>query len=191
MKLDIYDFDDTIYNGDSTIDFYLFCLKNKTSLIKYLPVQIWHFIKYKLKLEDKEKFKEKFYIFFRGIQNIDDYVKEFWNKNNNKIRYDLIKKTENRKYIISASPEFILREVCNTKLTDFILIASKVNKNTGKLESKNCYGEEKVKRIKKEIKEEFEIENFFSDSMSDKYLAELSENSYLVKKGGKIQRWKK
>lgn len=191
MKLDVYDFDDTIYDGDSTIDFYLYCLKNKLILLKYLPIQIGYFIKYKLKLTNKEMFKEKFYIFFNGISNIDGYVKDFWKKNENKIRYELIKNTGNQKCIISASPEFILQEICNTKLKDFKLIASKVNKNTGKLESKNCYGEEKVKRLKQDIKEEFKIENFFSDSVSDKYLAELSKNSYLVNKKGKTQKWNK
>ena len=191
MILDVYDFDDTIYDGDSTIDFYLYCLKKQPSLIRYLPIQIWYFIKYKLKLVKKEKFKEKFYVFFSGIDNIDECVKNFWEKNKKKIRFELIKKTNNQKYIISASPEFILQEICNTKLKDFKLIASKVNKNTGKLESKNCYGAEKVGRLKQEVKEEFKIENFFSDSNSDKYLAELSENSYLVKKNLKIKEWKK
>lgn len=191
MKLDVYDFDDTIYDGDSTANFYLYCLKNKPSLVRYLPIQIWYFIKYKLKLVSKENFKEKFYIFFNGINNIDEYVKKFWNKNENKLRYELIKKTENQKYIISASPEFLLQEICSRKLKNFKLIASKVNKNTGKLESKNCYGEEKVQRLKQEIKEDFKIENFFSDSMSDGFLAELSENSYLVKKKGKTEEWNK
>ena len=26
MNIDVYDFDKTIYNGDSTIDFYLYCI---------------------------------------------------------------------------------------------------------------------------------------------------------------------
>ena len=74
MKLDVYDFDDTIYDGDSTANFYLYCLKNKPSLVRYLPIQIWYFIKYKLKLVSKENFKEKFYMFFNGINNIDEYI---------------------------------------------------------------------------------------------------------------------
>ena len=39
--INVYDFDKTIYNGDSTIDFYLFCLKKKFSIILLLPLQIY------------------------------------------------------------------------------------------------------------------------------------------------------
>ena len=40
MQVNLYDFDKTIYDGDSTIDFYLFCLKKKLSIIQYLPLFI-------------------------------------------------------------------------------------------------------------------------------------------------------
>ena len=43
--------------------------------------------------------------------------------------------------------------------------------------------------LKKHITNEFKIENFYSDSISDKYLAEISQNSYIVKNGGKIEKW--
>ena len=38
--VNIYDFDGTIYDGDSSIDFYLFCLRKNVSIIKFLPVFI-------------------------------------------------------------------------------------------------------------------------------------------------------
>lgn len=186
MKIDVYDFDKTIYDGDSTIDFYLYSLKKDIKLIRYLPIQIIYFLKYKMKLVDKETFKEKFFIFLKGIRNVENNVTYFWKENKNKIRYNIIKNTENEKYIISASPEFLLQDICH-QIGKFNLIATKVNKLNGKFESKNCYGEEKVNRLKKVLKENFKIENFYSDSISDKYLAEIAENSYLVKKGGKVE----
>lgn len=190
MKIDVYDFDKTIYDGDSTIDFYIYCVKNKLTLLKYLPIQIFYLIKYKLGLTSKETFKEKFFIFLNGIEDIEDKVENFWKKNKRKIRYEIIKKTENKKYIISASPEFLLQRIYK-QIGDFELIASRVNKKNGKFEGKNCHGEEKVKRLRQYIECEFEIENFYSDSISDKYLAEIANNSYLVKNGGKIEKWKK
>lgn len=190
MKIDVYDFDKTIYNGDSTIDFYLYCIKKNFKLLKYLPVQVFYLIKYKLRLTNKENFKEKFFIFLNGINNIEEQVVNFWKKNKTKIRYEIIKNTENKKYIISASPEFLLQGIY-VQIGDFELIASKVNKKNGKFEGKNCYGEEKVKRLRQHIEGEFEIDNFYSDSISDKYLAEMASNSYLVKNGGKIEKWNK
>ena len=189
MKLDVYDFDGTIYSGDSTIDFYLYCLKHNIFLIRFLPVQILYLIKYKMKLVEKLKFKEKFFSFLKGIKDIDKEVELFWDKNEKKIRYELIKNSENTKYIISASPKFLLQNI-SKKIGDFKLITSKVDKKTGNFIGKNCYGEEKVKRLKEEIGESFEIEKFYSDSISDEYLARLSKESYWVNREGKIEKWK-
>ena len=137
MNIDVYDFDKTIYNGDSTIDFYLYCIKKNLLLLRYFPIQLLYYIKYKLKLVNKEKFKEKFFIFLNGINNIDDYIIEFWKKNKNKVRYEIIKQNENKKYIISASPEFLLQSMV-IQMNNFELIATKVNKKSGRFESKNC-----------------------------------------------------
>ena len=58
--MNVYDFDKTIYDGDSTLDFYLFSLKKNPMLIRFLPVQIIGFIKYMFGLCPKLYFKEKF-----------------------------------------------------------------------------------------------------------------------------------
>lgn len=189
MKIDVFDFDDTIYDGDSSIDFYLYSLRNNKKIIKFLPNQILYFLKYKLKIVDKEKFKEEFFCFLKEIDNIDIQIQKFWDSNIKKIRYYIFEQSKNKKYIISASPEFLLQYVCD-KIGDFKLIASKVNKRNGKFESKNCFGEEKILRLKNELNG-FEIENFYSDSISDSYLANISNNSYLIKKNGRIVSWKK
>ena len=39
MRIDVYDFDGTIYDGDSTVDFWLYCLRRKPSLLRFLPHQ--------------------------------------------------------------------------------------------------------------------------------------------------------
>ena len=68
------------------------------------------------------------------------------------------------------------------------LIATKVNKNTGKFESKNCYGKEKLLRLNKEY-DKYRITNFYSDSYSDKYLANIAKNSFIVNKD-EIKKWR-
>ena len=47
--MDVYDFDGTIYDGDSSIDFYLFCLKKNIKLLRYIPGQVLYAILYKFK----------------------------------------------------------------------------------------------------------------------------------------------
>ena len=48
MKLYLYDFDGTIYDGDSSVDFFKYCLKKNPKIKKMLPKIGLKFIKYKL-----------------------------------------------------------------------------------------------------------------------------------------------
>lgn len=184
--INVYDFDKTIYDGDSTIDFYLFCICKNPILVFLLPITILYFIIYKLKIIDKLKFKEKFFSFLKYIKNIDNLVQLFWERNKKKIKPWFMNDNSSNKIIISASPEFLLRYIIN-EINVIDIIGTKVNKHTGKFESKNCYGKEKVKRLNEKYSECL-IEKFFSDSKSDKYLAQISKTSFLVKKDV-VKRW--
>lgn len=176
----IYDFDKTIYDGDSTIDFYFFVLKENKYLIRYLPLQLYGAIMYMLKLYSKEQFKEKFFSFLKGINEIDISIDEFWNKNIFKIKRWYLVNKQDTDIIISASPEFLLTNICK-RLGGNQLIASNVCKYTGEFISLNCYGEEKVKRLQQEY-QDIVIDEFFSDSLSDSPLAKKAKCSYIVKK---------
>ena len=103
--MNVYDFDGTIYNGDSTRDFYFFCLKRHKSILKFLPMQGYHFIRYALKLITKTQFKEKFYTFFTGIDDIDGEVKLFWEKHENNMLTWWPDWRKDDDVLISASPE--------------------------------------------------------------------------------------
>lgn len=62
--MNVYDFDNTIYKGDSTAHFYFFCLKRHPSMIKYIPSLAAGFAGYYIfKKGDKTHFKEKMYGF--------------------------------------------------------------------------------------------------------------------------------
>lgn len=176
--MNVYDFDKTIYDGDSTIDFYLFCLKNHKRIIFLLPIQFWGMIMYKLKLKEKEYFKEKFFVFLKYINNVDHEVKEFWIKNDKKIQKWYLNQKKDSDIIISASPDFLLNVICK-KLNVKNLIASNVDKKSGKFLSKNCYGEEKAKRFKQKFGSK-QINNFYSDSYSDGPMMKLAKTSYMV-----------
>ena len=180
--INVYDFDKTIYNGDSTIDFYLYCLKKQPSIVLLLPKQILAFGKYKLKLKEKEYFKEIFFSFLKKIHNIDDKVEDFWLNNKSKIKAWYHEQKSNTDVIISASPEFLLKPICDELKVN--LIATKVDKNSGAFKSKNCYGQEKVIRYKKEVNKK--INKFYSDSLSDKPMMDLAKEKYLVK-GNKLK----
>ena len=50
--MNIYDFDGTLYDGDSTFDFIVFSLKKHPALVRFLPVQGWAAALYVLKKID-------------------------------------------------------------------------------------------------------------------------------------------
>lgn len=176
--INVYDFDKTIYDGDSSVDFYLYCLKRKKSIIFLLPIQIFAMVLYLLKMKEKEYFKEKFFSFLKKVPDVDLYVKEFWKEKGKNIKPWYLEQKEQSDVIISASPDFLLKPL-KKQLNINKIIATKVNKKTGKFESKNCHDKEKVNRFNKEIKNK-KINKFYSDSMSDKPMMEVAKESFLV-----------
>jgi len=184
--MNVYDFDGTIYDGDSTLDFYFFCMKKSPCLVRYVPRQIIGYVKYKIGLLTKTQFKEYFYCFLMGIRDVDGYVAQFWKCNQTKI-FDWYRSVSSKNdLIISASPEFLLRHICY--IMDVKLICSIVDRKTGVYSGVNCYGEEKRRRFLEEYSKGTVIDRFYSDSLSDLPMAKLARISYLVK-NGQIEQW--
>ncbi len=184
--MNVYDFDKTIYDGDSTVDFYLHCLRRYPGIILCLPRQIIGAIKYKTKKISKTAFKEEFYCFFERVNSIDIEVVLFWNLSEHKIKQWYMDQHKPDDVIISASPEFLLEEICK-RLGIGDLIASRVDRYSGKYQGINCYGEEKVRRFLERYNGK-SIDEFYSDSESDIPMKKMASRSYLVDKN-LIKRW--
>ena len=58
--MNVYDFDGTIYRGDSTLHFYGYCLKCQPTLARYLPVQVMGLLRYKAGRGGKDAAKSAF-----------------------------------------------------------------------------------------------------------------------------------
>ena len=177
--MNVYDFDKTIYHGDSTAHFYLYCLKTQPSTWKWLPYQGLCAIPFALGIMEKTAFKQRFYKFFRSVKNIDKTVEEFWNIHKYNIKEFYYETQREDDVIISASPYFLLEPIIK-ELGIKHLMASNVDRFTGKYDGINCHGKEKVRRFY-EVFPDGVIEDFYSDSLSDSPLAEISEKAYMVK----------
>lgn len=178
MKYILYDFDGTIYDGDSSFDFIVYCFKKNPKLIKMLPKIICAAISYKLKRITKTEMKEIFFSFLKDIKKIDSVIKEFWKTHESNIKEFYKNKNHDKDIIISASPKFLLEPIAKKyKVHD--LIASPVNKKNGKFEGDNCLGEQKVK-VFKEKYPKAKILEMYTDSKNDLPLVELADKGYLV-----------
>lgn len=186
-KIDVYDFDKTLYSKDSSVEFFKFCLSKNKKIIKYTPGIIFLYILYFIKIIKKEKLKEYYFKFLKEFNNTKELVKEFWSIEEKNIRKNLIEENGNEKVVISASPKFLIKDICE-KVGINKIIASEVNIKTRKFESLNCHGKEKLNRLNKEIKN-YEIDNFYSDSYSDEALAKESKNAFIVDSNRNISNW--
>lgn len=183
--MNVYDFDGTIYRGDSSLDFYLFCLCLHPLIIRFLPIQLSGILAYKLRLISKTQGKAAFFSFLKGVGNVSALVNDFWVSHASGIQPWYITQQTADDVVVSASPEFLLAPICQRLKVR--LIASIVVPETGRFESENCYGIEKVRRFRSVFPTE-SIDAFYSDAYSDEPLAALAQQSYLVKKG-KVHEW--
>lgn len=180
--MNVYDFDGTIYEKDSSVDFYLFCLKRTPLrvLLATLPFLVC-LPAYKLHRIGKEQLKSAFFRFVRCFPDISSVVVSFWDQKEKGIQpwYLSVKSPED--VIISASPDFLLREIA-ARLGVRLLIASRVDPKTGRWLSPNCHGPEKVRRYREELGET-PIDAFYSDSYSDRPMREIARQGYLIQNG--------
>lgn len=177
-ECNVYDFDKTIYNGDATLDFYKYCIRKYPKVLIALPFAMMGALLNSLKLISKTKFKELFYRFLRFLPDTEALVSLFWDEYSGRIFSWYIENKRESDIIISASPEFLLKPICE-RIGIRYLIASRVDMSTGRYNGENCHGEEKVRRFMDNFKN-CVIREFYSDSLSDLPLACLAKESFLV-----------
>jgi HAD superfamily phosphoserine phosphatase-like hydrolase len=181
MLNNVYDFDHTIYRGDASLDFIIFCLGRHPALLRFLPSQAAALFLYAIGKWDRKQIKQVAFAFLGSLKNIDEDVEAFWVKHERKVEAWYMGRRKPSDIIISASPEFLLAPVA-TKLGVKNLIGTKMNAKTGKITGKNCRAEEKVARLE-QYDNKITIANCYSDSMSDLPLLKLATNAFIVKKG--------
>lgn len=180
--MNVYDFDETIYGGDSTQDFVRFLICRQPGLIRYLPRQVQAFLAYSQGKLTKTEFKSVFYTMFEAVEGIDAQVEAFWDAHQDRIYPYYLAQHRPDDLVISASPEFLLWPICR-RLGISHLLASRVCCQTGRTTGLNCHGPEKVHRFIEAGYDHNDVEAFYSDSCTDFPLAELAEEAYIVQDG--------
>ena len=190
MKLILFDFDGTITKKDSLIIFIKYVIGDfyyYKGLLMLSPM----LLAYKLKIISNNIAKEKLIAhFFNGWDKI-----EFQSIANNysieKIeeiirpsaleRINWHKQQGHTVVIVSASVECWLKGWCENNNLE--LIGTKLefrnDKLTGKFSTKNCYGIEKVNRIKEKYNlKNYEIIYAYGDSKGDKEMLSIADKKY-------------
>ena len=186
--MNIYDFDGTIYNGDSCRDIVIYGLKKYPSL----TIQSLKKAKKLKKDYDKgmipfERVKEELLSFIFKINNYPKFINDFTEKYMKKIKpFYLSRRTEND-IIISASYDLWINSFAR-RLGIKYVIATRVDAE-GKILGKNCKGEEKVNRIRN-IFPNATISCAYSDSAVDIPFLEMANTAYVVE-GNKLTTYRR
>lgn len=179
--MNVYDFDNTIYDGESVVDFYFFVLKKCPKLISVMPKMLIMLARYKAcKISEDELFASAS-IYAKKLLNMVDFenlIPEFWDKNLKKIKGFYLHQKKDDDIIISASWKLLIDEACR-RLNIKQVIASEIDIETGKV-LQLCFHERKVKLFCENLKNA-EIDEFYTDSLNDKPMFGLSKRVFIVK----------
>lgn len=180
--MNVYDFDNTLYDGESAFDFFLYCLKKKPRLVKVVFPIIWDLIKYKSCRMSPAEFKERgaYYTesFFDLFDDIQAEIIQFWDKHEHKFKsfYESVRQDDD--VIITANVNILVAELFRRKsICNYI--ATTFDMDTGKL-GEVCFGETKARLFKEQYGEK--IDDFYTDSENDAPLMALAKKVYMVKK---------
>ena len=149
MRIDVYDFDGTIYDGDSTVDFTRFCLRRHPAVLAGLPRFIGTSVLLALGRRNLTQFKSVLFGEMAKRFSLEKEAELFWQDERTRAklgRWFFDRPRDLPIVIASASPEFELQYAAKI-LGVPRLIGTKCDAKTGALIGKNCKGEEKLRRI--------------------------------------------
>lgn len=186
----VFDFDNTLYHGESAIDFVLYLMKKNKKIVLWVPRILFGLMQYKFCLISKEEIINQTNDFMKSVikdrKEVEDTVAEFWQKYSKDLNLELIKQIEEEDAIITAGPSFLIEHI-KDKLGTSNLMCSDVDLEKREVLNLN-FGENKVKCYKERYGEK-SIDSFYTDSYNDKAMMDISKSVYLVK-GKKIKKIK-
>lgn len=185
-KIDVFDFDGTIYDGDSTVDFLKFAIMRHPSV---LPCFISPLL-FALRMAVTRKFsltafKDRLFSGLAGRIDLAGEAEAFWKSEKTRDRLgEWFSRRERTLPVViaSASPDFELRPAASLLGAD-LLIATPCDPKTGHLTGPNCKSAEKIRRIGETLGE-VQVRSMYTDDVkADGPLLVIAEEQYLVTHG--------
>ncbi|MBQ7203260.1 MAG: haloacid dehalogenase-like hydrolase [Eubacterium sp.] len=182
--MNVFDFDNTIYDGESTLDLFFFYIVRKPWLVKHLYTILKAFARYKKGDVSLSEVIERYVPMVEKdalrVFDFENDPKVFWDKHERKIKPLYQKLRSDDDLIITASPDFNIEEICR-RLGIRHYLTSRVDRTSGKITFVNIR-ENKIKAYE-ETYGDIPIENFYTDSPeNDAWLIEKAECAFVVKK---------
>lgn len=188
--LALFDFDGTITTRDTLAEFIKFVV-GKPKYYYGLGANFYLLLGYKLGFIPNYKAKEQLLVYFLKDWYCNDF-QEITEQFTERIIGEMIKKEAlerirwhqkqgHKIVVVSASMECWILGWCKQMKIELIAtkLAIKDNKLTGKFLTKNCYGKEKVRRIREKYNlNEFDLIYAYGDSKGDKDMLLLADKAF-------------
>ena len=179
----VFDFDNTIYAGESLLDFFCFCAGRKKSLYACLPFVLYYLVLYKFNLVNEKSLYRDLNIFskyvLKDISSNKTLIDEFWNKYGHKLKPQFLSLISEEDVIITGAPDFLI-DAIKFKLNTNNIISSKFDLETKEIKFL-CFGNSKAK-VFQELFPDATIDEFYTDSLADSPMMRISKKSVLVKR---------
>ena len=182
--MNVYDFDKTIYPGDSATHFWLFCLRRHPRTFSSAVRALGPLSRGLTGRLSRGEVKQALYSCLRAVPDAHAEAKAFWDEHIDRIFPWYLARRREDDLVISASPEFLIGEACRRLGIGYI--ATRMDPADGRIIGENCRGEEKVRRFR-EVFGDAAVEEFYSDSLSDRPMMDIAGQGFLVR-GGKVVR---
>lgn len=185
-----FDFDGTITKRDIFWDYILYRLKNGLSVFKIAACGPT-LLKFFLKLTDNETAKQKvFGYLFRGERldsfenSVTDYFTNYFHR---QLRSDAMARLQWHKdqqhivCVVSANFDLLIKRFADEQNIIFLSTQVEVADNaiTGRFATPNCYGPEKIRRIKAAFTDIESYETYaYGDSRGDREMLDLCKHKF-------------
>ena len=192
-KLAVFDFDGTLYKGDSFIDFCKFYYLKKPWRLWFFFIQLGGFLFWKLGLLSSTQFKSLFiqYLFWDSEMEIKRMSQLFWERprNFNETVIERLVFYQKEGYTIlvaSASPKLLIEIACLKLNVKHVVGTELIPYKKRHVVTKNCRGPEKLIQVKRAFPEHH-LAVAYSDNKDDLELLQQAERGFLVLGDGNIK----
>lgn len=185
----VLDFDNTIYDGESPLDFYLFSLRYNPFVLRFAPRVIRQSYRYKrarVTLEEMEAVVAKCgQAYLDSFDDIEGMIERFWDTHMHKIKSWYIPQPDD--VIMTASFDCMM-DVIMERLGIQNCICSTVDMKTHVVTHLN-FGNNKVAAFKESFGDEAVPDEFYTDNLSDLPMMRYARQAFLVK-GNRLEAYR-
>lgn len=186
--MQVFDFDNTLYHGESSYDFAKYIISKHKNLLFLFPNIFQILFLYKICKIDINGFTSKVEKIVKKSlpykNEVISLIKDFWLKNAYKLDFDMIAKIHKEDVILTACPDFLIEGMEEALHTNHIL-CTVTDLDAGRILYLN-FKENKVNSFFQKYPHA-KITNFYTDSYNDQPFMDVAKHVYLVKNGKCMQ----